>query len=109
MSHVTDIILITFIDDGGIEDAHPNVDLLNEYLTQHNHGQLIKVDGYAVGHKVMQCDVFLSAANFLYIDEFVKEFNKVPWEDPDSVQLLLKDEEDDRFTVYTPPSEWESS
>lgn len=102
MSHVTDIILVTSIDDGGIEDAHPNTDLLNMYLERQNKGKLLKIDNYAGGRKAMQCDVFMAAVNHLDMREFIEEFHKISWECKELVQLFLKDEEDDRFAEYIP-------
>jgi len=102
MSHVADIILITMIEDGAdTEDGHPNADKLNDYLKEnHNGANLVMVDGYAGGNKHMQCDVFMAAINYLNIKDFVKSFQGIDWEYPEGSQLLIKDEHDDKFTVY---------
>ncbi len=106
MSHITNIILITVIDDGAQQDdEHPNVDILNTFFQKNGHGKGIKinqVDGYAGGGKAMGCDVFMAAINHLNMAEFLKAFYAIQWEAPEYVQLLLKDEHDERFSIYEP-------
>ncbi len=103
MSHVTDIILITFIEDGGkFGSQNPNADKLIEYLEENHQRALNKIDSAAGGDKSMQCDVFAGAINHLYIEKFLDHFKKIEWENPECVQLLIKDEHEDIFTIYTP-------
>lgn len=103
MSVVTDIILVTGIDDGGAEDEHPNADRLSAYLErEHNGHHLLKTDGHAGGNKAMQCDVFMAAINFLDHDAFVEWFRSIEWESPEKAQLMLKCEDCDRFEIFTP-------
>ena len=104
MSHVTDIILSTMIEDGAQHDnGHPNVDQLNQYLSKHHGGwALIKVDEKAGGGKAMQSDIFIAAINYLNIPDFLNAFYEIKWEAPESVQLMLKDEHDERFCIYAP-------
>jgi hypothetical protein len=101
MSHVSDIILITAIEDGAaVESDHPNADRLSEYLRENHKSSLIQVDGHAGGNKAVQADVFMAAINYLDIPAFVAAFKSVHWEIPECAQLLIKDEHDDRFTEY---------
>jgi hypothetical protein len=104
MSHVADIILVTMIDDGGEREDHtPNANRLSDWLAV-QHGlanRLVQVNGLAGGNKVMQCDVFVCATNYLAIEDFVREFRAIPWQYPESAQLFIKNEGDDAFTVYT--------
>ncbi len=104
VSHITDIILTTAIDDGASQDGmHPNVDILNHYLqVNHGSGVLVQVDGRAGGGKAMQCDVFMAALNHLDMPSLLRVFYGIQWEYPESVQLLLKDEHCVKFMVYTP-------
>ena len=104
MSHVTDIILSTMLGDGDAKELrYPNAGMLSEYLKKNYDGyELVKVDGLAGGGKAMQCDLFIAAINHLNIPQFLEAFFSIEWEAPEYVQLMLKDEHDDRFTVYTP-------
>ena len=102
MSVVTDMILVTAIDDGGGEDKHPNADRLNAWIRE-AHGPteaLKKVDQHAGGNKAVQCDVFVGAINYLDEKGLIAAFRGVQWESPDCAQLMLKGEQKDRFTVY---------
>lgn len=104
MSHVTDIILSTMAGDGGNrKEEQPNVDKLNKFLSENYGGwHLVKVDEKAGGGKSMQCDLFIAAINHLNIPEFLDAFNHIKWEGPEYVQLMLKDEHDERFKTYEP-------
>jgi hypothetical protein len=104
MSVVTDIILVTGIDDGAErEDEHPNADRLSAYLEREHGGRgLAKVDQHAGGRKAMQCDVFMAAVNFLDKDAFLAWFHAIEWHDPEQVQLMLKGEQEERLTIITP-------
>ena len=93
MSQVTDIILITGIDDGGREDCHPNVNI----LTTETDVGFVKVSDTTGGNKHMQADIFLSAMNYLDKDNFINIYRSIDWEYPECVQLYLKREYDDIF------------
>lgn len=102
MSVVTDIILVTFLNDGAKRDnEHPNADRLSAYLEREHDRDLQKVDEHAGGDKMMQCDVFMAAINHLDKDEFVKLFRSIEWEWPEKTQLMIKGEWDDRFEIFT--------
>ena len=103
MSYVTDIILVTMIDDGAeLEDTQPNADQLSRYLSV-NHGGacLNKMDAYAGGNKAMQCDVFMGAVRSMDAAIFIEAFKAIEWEFPECAQLFIKEENDDCFTVHT--------
>lgn len=108
MSHVTDILLCTAIEDGGkVTDDHPNVDALSAWLVE-EYGEanaLKKMDQLATGGKVMQCDVFGVAVNYCDIKELVRQFKLVLWEYPESAQLLVKDEDWDAFVMHSAQEE----
>jgi len=103
MSHVTDILLCTAIDDGGqMEDEHPNADRLTAWLvTQYGPANALKkLDHIAGGGKAMQCDVFGVAVNYCDIEELVRQFKAIGWESPECAQLLVKDEQWDAFVMH---------
>ena len=104
MSYVTDIILVTMIDDGmRITDnggGKHNVAELNAFLFNNYNGtMLIQVQEHT-NKRSMQCDVFISAVNHLDIDEFMRVFYGIEWEYPDNLQLMIKEERDNLFTVH---------
>lgn len=105
MSDVTDLILITALNDGGGEYEHPNVDRINNWLANTHNGFRLKpahpkrADG---DYGVMQCDVFLGARKLLNLAGLLEVFHSVPWDCPENVQLLVKKEEEDRFSIHLP-------
>jgi hypothetical protein len=101
VSVVTDIILVTAIEDGGFDGQHPNVDKMNEWFQARYRGaRLVKVDQHGGGNKAMQCDVFMGAINFLDVDALLAAFKAIEWQQHESVQLMLKQEHEERFTAY---------
>jgi len=87
MSKVTDIILITAIDDAPFE-----------------YPRLRAVDGFAGGSKAMQCDVYMAAVN--YIDggkgTLIELFTYHEWQEPECAMLMLKGETQEQFEIYKP-------
>ncbi len=102
MSIVTNLILTTSPGDGGSEDEHPNVDKLNAWLCKaHGPAETLKqVDQCGGGNRALECDVFVGAVSYLDWAELIAAFKGIPWESSDCVQLMLKGQEDDRFTIY---------
>ncbi len=104
MTDITNIIILTAMDDGAWTNSdHGNVDLLNEYLRKNYQGStLAKVDEYGGGRLRMSCDVFMGAIDYLNQEAFLEQFHCVEWGRSDSVQLLLKGSKDDFFQVFSP-------
>ncbi|WP_432472848.1 hypothetical protein [Amphritea sp. HPY] len=106
MSSVTDIILISMINDGSNgqdKSKHPNADIISNYIRQNHHDcELVKVDPYAGDKKNMQCDIFMCTTDGLDTAGLIELFNSIKWQDPDCVQLMLKDEQDDAFLIHSP-------
>lgn len=101
MSHVADIILLTEIDDE--TDGRKNPDRLSDYLRKHHNGcELKRIDEYAGGNKAFQSDAWAAAINYMNIEGFLAAFRAVPWETPECVLLMIRDEHDEQFTVYRP-------
>lgn len=98
MSHSTGIILITAIDDG-FDMGKLTVAGINNYLKTKYGGVLNKVSHKAGGSQVMPCDMHTGAFNYFDIDDFWGFIKTVTWEMPECVQLMIKDEHDDIFTV----------
>lgn len=91
MSYVADIILLTSINDSGIEKVQ-------DWLRQNKWPPLVEISDHAGGNKAMQCDLWAAAINHFPIGDFAEAIREIAWEIPDSVQLLVKNECDDFFT-----------
>ena len=95
MSHVTDIILI----DSGLH-LH-EVREINKYLQDNYNSGLQQIDSmFGGGNKAIQCDIWIGAYNHMDIDLFLNFFYSLRCVFKKEVQLLLKDEHDECFTLY---------
>ncbi len=106
MTCISNIILTTAIHDGAwMESDHGSVDTLNEYLYSKYQGTFLKsVESHAGGRKMMSCDVFMAAVDYLNVDEFIEKFHQVGWQKPQEVQLMIRREGDLVFRSYRPKS-----
>ncbi len=106
MSWVTDVLLIMsvekkFDDDFNEQDTCEAVDNINAWLTQRDKGELDDLSTHVrSGGKAMQCYVYGGAFNFLDVDEFISLVLSQQWKKPESVMLLIKDEEQETFTTH---------
>lgn len=105
MSHVTEIILITSLLDADCDDDETptaEMDSINEWTLVRWGSLLARVDNHAHGDKAFQSAVFIGAWDRIIKDipEFLMAVKNQHWELPDSVQVLIKDEHDENFTVY---------
>ncbi len=102
MSKVTDIILITEIKDNicGVPIIRTSIDVINDYLKGIYNGQcLVQVDQHSGGRKATQADVFMASINRFDTVQFLNYLDTVVFESPDSVQLLIKEENQDSFAL----------
>ncbi|MEP4890715.1 MAG: hypothetical protein ABJV04_11865 [Aliiglaciecola sp.] len=104
MTDITNIILITSMDDGAWANSdHGNADILYEYLRTNYRGEsLTKVDHHGGGNKGMTCDIFMAGIDYIDKDKLIEKFNSIQWDRPEKVQLLIKGRKDDVFSVYRP-------
>lgn len=112
MSHVTDIILVTFINDDGGRTGTPPVVRINKWLRDEEENcELVRVDkterkGYAI-----QCNIYVGCGNYMSEERFFHAVMGIAWQYPECVQLMMKREEEDQFTVFRVgdelPKEWE--
>ncbi|GAA6623094.1 hypothetical protein [Scytonema sp. NUACC26] len=107
MSWVTDVLLVFNLgelyddQDEPLEEVFP-LNNINAWLQKHRKGTLDNLNEHvSSGGKAMQACVYGGAFNFLKIDEFIEVVKLQPWKEPQNVQLLIHDEEDERFTLYT--------
>lgn len=99
MSYVTDIILVTMIEDKD-EGDHLNADKLSQFLCDNYKGTTLVHIPRNIGRRGLQCDVFVAAVNHLDMDEFMRLFYSIEWQWPDYLQLMLKEEHDKLFIVH---------
>lgn len=97
MSYVADLILTEFDSDFEGPPCQ-SVQNINAWLAAEHSGSEFKpVDDYAGGTKGMQIRVWLAAVNYLDVEGLEKIVREQTWDFVECVQLLLKNENDDRF------------
>ena len=88
MSLVTNVLLI---------GDYKGVKALNEgFIKQLDTHAFTRVSDCA-GNKWLECDIYPGAFNHLNLAELVNAIDSAPWECPECVQLLVKEENDMRF------------
>ena len=104
MSDISDIILTT----AGYEEGRPDpngdpIAYLNAWLleTHHEPNAFRQVNAHAGGKRSMNNNVYLAGINHLDADGLLKAFRDAPWNEPECVQLMLKKEEDNLYTMYS--------
>ncbi len=103
MSHVTDIIIITRLEESDYaEDVYPNIEELSKYIkTEFSSSGFNIVSTFAGGNKAVQADIFMCAVNGMDIPKFLTKCKTIKWNDPDSIQILIKDEHWELFKMYS--------
>jgi hypothetical protein len=92
MSCVSNVILLTFIEDQGIKDVQL-------WLSRAGALPLNQIDGFSGGTKAVEHEIWAGAYNWLDVPEFIKAVKNASWEFPSDVQLLIKEESDDLFSL----------
>jgi hypothetical protein len=106
MSWVTDVLLTVnleerFDDDYNALESCEALDKINAWLETRELGKLDELSSHVLsGGKAMQCHLYGGAFNFMKVDEFITLVLSQTWKQPESVMLLIKDEEQNVFTVH---------
>jgi len=97
MSYVTNVIVVVGAGD------EVNADALNgridEFHDLRGRPGLSQVDGYAGGYKPIECSVYMCAYNYIDSKKLIEAFTSIDWFCPESAQLMIKDQNDFRFSV----------
>ncbi len=95
MSRVTNMMILTFVRESGIEEV-------NKWLVENEHQPLVEISEHAGGPRAMECRVWAAAQNYLDHEKFEEFVKTVRWQHLDHVQVLLKGQHDDLFSMVTP-------
>ncbi|MGB6691242.1 MAG: hypothetical protein WBE76_25695 [Terracidiphilus sp.] len=103
MSQVTNAILTAHVG------KHPDDEIasVNEFLrlNEIGGGEFKDVTDHAGGYKHLECRVYLSAFNHADSKQIVKAIEKTPWRDRETVQLFVKEQEEELFSLRYSGSE----
>lgn len=111
MSHVTNVVLlfpISHSDEPGNGRTHAIIEKLNEQCASvdfSGRGSFVRADHLAGGPKVFEARAYLAAFNFVDVAELLATIWALPSEEPDLVQVLIKDQHDEKFTLHEGPTE----
>ena len=83
MSHITDVILTTAVEDPGISTIQTRFVLNGRPL-------MVNVAPRAGGPKHMTASVWLCAVNYLDDVDLIELIKKAPWKCPDAVSLFMR-------------------
>jgi hypothetical protein len=96
MSWVTNIILSTSILDAD-KSADLNAAIHRHYKDPFGALMVISRDD-AGGDKELEATIYLAAFNGFDLDRFLVAIRAVLWDDPEELQLFIKDEDDEHFS-----------
>jgi hypothetical protein len=108
MSWVTDVPLCIALDerlddDFQIQNTCGPIEALNGWLEEQDLGALDELSTHVVsGGKAMQSFVYGGAFNHMDLPAFREAVFSQPWVAPKRVQLLMKDEEEEVFSLFGP-------
>jgi hypothetical protein len=92
MSKVTNIIITTAIDESGIERLNLALQYYPDFLP---------VESHCGGNKAFESHVFLAAFNHLDIGEFKALARATPWDEPERVQIFIREQHEERFREFS--------
>lgn len=101
MSYVTNLLLHISM----IENEQTRMQEVNTYFHQRETRPLISVSdesiprGWYGGDKYLECHLYLGAYNYLHLDEFIAHLKSIEWEEPEAVQVIVKEQSDDMFRI----------
>jgi hypothetical protein len=109
MSHVDNVLLSFSI----MEDQERRFSEVDTYLAGLKWGQFgpdlndvhDRELGHAVGgYKSLETPLYVAAFNYADIDGLLHFMATLPWRHPESVQLIVKDQESDVFVIHHLPA-----
>ena len=78
---------------------------VNSFFNMKNQKPFVDVDadflpvGWYGGRKMLETPLFIAAFNYFSEDEFIKHLKTLNWKYPEDVQLIIKRQEEDIFSI----------
>ena len=103
MSNVTNIILTI-----SCSDDREKIQLVNSFVYRGLQMDLVSADYNKVmatgtrwygGTKFLEAGIYIGAFNHFPLIEFVDHLKKINWEYPESVQVIYKGQDDEKFSI----------
>jgi hypothetical protein len=108
MSRVTNVILTFSVIESCVDTptglfVYDLMTPVNEWLIANGYGAFgPDADQVAGGHKHLEAPLYVAGFNHFVLDAFVAMLRDLPWDEPEAVQLFIKDQEDLCFRVVHP-------
>jgi hypothetical protein len=105
MSVVTNIIFTFSVN----ESYEKTIDKIDEYLIAKYFTKLVSIrdaklpDKWYGGHKYFETELYLAAINAFDEKDFFDFIAKLGWEEPEFVQLIVKRDGEDKFSIVHMP------
>lgn len=106
MSWVTDVILIfslseIFRNDDLEFSTSPELEKINQWLQDNGQNSLIDLsESMATGSRAFQACIYGGSFKSLDLNSFKKSISEQSWHARENLQLLIQEEQDERFSVY---------
>ena len=55
--------------------------------------------GWYGGTKNLEVNIFIGAYNHLNLNDLIQHMSTIDWEEPEDVQVIVKEQNDDRFRI----------
>ncbi len=109
MSDVTNLIISFSV----IEDEKKRINEVNSFVNNGRNFKIISVDfeegktwfgrkrrkRWYGGSKVLETPLYIGAFNHLDKEGLVEHIRGIDWEEPENVQLIIKEQESDKFKI----------
>ena len=106
MSWVTDVLLCAnlverFDENFQLQDTCAPIEEINSWLKERDLGELADLSTHmATGGKACQAVVYGGSFNHLDLQEFKTLVFSRNWRQPESIRLLINDEDDEAFHLF---------
>lgn len=97
MSYVTNVILSMGMEGEKLEQVNKFFDGNQKGFVSCDDESLPR--GWYGGSKMLEIDIAVGAFNYLSIDELVEHLKTIEWQEPEEIQLLICDKDDNRFSI----------
>lgn len=104
MSVVTNVILsLGIMNEGPVDDPRADVAAINAYFGDAT--GLVSLDdpdlprGWYGGSKMLEQPLYVGAFNYLDLDALVAHIRGLTFREPENVQLIVCEQDDDRFRI----------
>ena len=99
MSYVTNIILNLGLQGKKLEEVNQFFDGEKGFISCDDDSL---PRGWYGGTKMLEVDIAIGAFNYIDLDKIKQHIQNIKWEEPEDVQLLICDQEDNVFSIWTP-------